>query len=322
MLVELVSENAVRMAAIASGDSVRADSAFMFIQLVDPQNGALSGYSARLISAVTRDGGITPRYVDENGAPSKEYRVTGARGQFIFPAVPQGDYILVIADALGRERAPHIMHVGAGEGIVRKVSLGRATGIQGRILNGQLVSAPLAGASVHLMGSNAETMTVTADANGRFQLQGVYVDCDDLNYIHVEREGLYRNRMEYTCNNADYYAMPKTRVHSLAEEAGMALDPSAGFVVGHVSMPYSTKTQLLGAQELSPSEKTRGYDFYVERDGMINPERDHTSRGGNFIIMGVPGEMSYMQVFDRKTGTTRHISPFFAAPSTISVIVR
>lgn len=320
--VELASDNAVRIANLASGDTTKAREGFLFGQIVDHGGGPLAGYKVELQGA--NDGqniGVKPSYMDRNGAPSKQATYSSDRGQFLFSSVPVGTYLLIMTDAFGRERASHVVRVGAGEGIVRKYSAGTELRITGRLINGQTTSSPVSGAEVRLLGSSVK---VLSDRDGRFDLGDIYVDCDELNYLQMERpDGFYRNRFEYSCSSGDspsYYPMPMSRIHGMASEASVNLSDNESFIVGHVGYRFPTKAQLIGPEEMEPSEAPRGYDFYFGEDGVVTPSRGGTSRGGNFIITGAPAELSYLQVFDMKD-RTRLIKPILGAPDTVNVTI-
>ena len=318
--VELVADNAVRIANLASGESSNPREGFLFGQIVDPAGAPLAGYRVELQGA--NDGvrlGAGPNYMDKNGAPSRQTSVSSERGQFLFSSVPEGTYLLVMNDAYGRERAPHIVHVGSGEGIVRKYSAGTQRHVSGRLINGQTTGSPVSGAQVQFLGNGHKVLT---DRDGRFNFGDLFVDCDELNYLQMEHGSFFRNRFEYSCAEAgtSYYPMPMSRIEGLASEASVQLASKSSFIVGHVGYNFSTKAQLIGPEEMEPTEAPRGYDFYFGTDGVIAPSRSGTSRGGNFIITGAPAEFSYLQVFDGKN-RTRMIRPILGAPDTVNVTI-
>lgn len=313
--IELVTENVEIGSAVAAGVSKGNDGAFLFGQLTSSRDEVIEAMKVE----IEGPGKAAPVYLDVNGAPNSKLTSTTSRGQFMFLNLQPGTYLVTIIDALGLERAPHVVHVSAREGLVRKFSLGEQRIIQGRILNAAANDAPVGSAGVQLVGNRKQVVT---DASGRFTLGPLYVDCSAANYLQVEKSGYYRNRIDYGCNdtstNQGYYVFPASHVDGLANEAQADLKSVSAAIIGHVGFNQSVKMQLWGPEEMNLESNARGKDFYFDTDGVLNISRNRTSSNGNFAILDAPEGISYIQAFS-KDNRTLSFWPVFLSPSTLNV---
>ncbi|MBI3542669.1 MAG: hypothetical protein HY075_05275 [Deltaproteobacteria bacterium] len=317
--IELVSESSLALSSIAVGDPKASNGAFVYGELVSPAGEQVDGLKVEVAGGAP----VSPIYVDDNGIPNRELATTGARGQFMLLNLAPGTYLVTVTDALGRERAPHVVYVGQHEGIVRKFSLGAQSFVRGRIFNATANGAAVDGAQIQLLGSQKTAMSAS---DGRFVLGPLYVDCSSLNYVQVEKTGFYRNRVDYACSGADepehsIYVFPAAHVDGIAADAGTRLSPSTGVIVGHASFNQPVKMQLWGPEETQPDNGGRGNDYYFDADGVINAQRDRTSTNGNFGIINTPEGISYIQAFD-SNGRTLSYWPIFTSASTVNAYVQ
>lgn len=316
--VELVQENSLSLAVVAAGASKSSNGSFIYGQLTSPANETLDG--ARV--EVNGPGSAQPIYIDDNGIPNRLLSRTSTRGQFMLLNLQAGTYLITVVDALGRERAPHVLYVGEYEGVVRKFGLGEQHFIVGRVLNAGAANTKVDGARVQFLGSTA---TATTDPSGRFTLGPVFVDCKAANYVQVEKTGFYRNRLDYACGNdqveRQLYAFSAASVDGSAADANATLNASTGAIMGHVGFSQSVKMQLWGPEELNPADTGRGTDYYYDNDGVVNLSRNRTSSNGNFLILGAPDGLSYIQAFSKDNKTLSYW-PIFTSASTVNVYVQ
>lgn len=317
-VVELVSENSVGMSAMAAGQARSPSGGFIYGQLATLSGEPLDGMKVE----ISGPGMPRPVYVDANGIPNFRLTATSSRGQFMVLNANAGTYLVAATDSLGRERAPHIVHLGENEGLVRKFSLGEEKYIKGRVLNAAANGAPVDKAHVQLLGSLKTAQTAS---DGRFTLGPVFVDCASPNYVQFEKPGYYRNRVDFACSGAAeraFYVFPAAHLDAIAVEANQPLDANTGIVMGHASFKASVKMQLWGPEELNPeSGGSRGKDFYFDKDGILNPSRNRTGTNGNFTILDAPDGLSYMQAFS-KDNKTLSFWPIYISPSTVNVYVQ
>lgn len=316
--VELVAKNSAALTAVAAGETLHTDGAFIFGQISANNGSAVDAMKVEVLGP----GLVQPIYLDAKGFPKKEQAFTSSRGQFILLNVVPGTYLIKIKDAFGGERAPHIVHVDRNEGLVRRFSLGDSKFIRGKVLNATALNAPVKEAKVHLLGSDK---TVQTNADGSFVLGPVYVDCSDINYLQVERTGFYLNRLDYNCDAKDasrsLYVFGMGHIDGVALDAGQTLDKNSGLVMGHTNYKASVKMQLWGPDELDATSAARGKDFYYDTDGIVKPELNRTTTNGNFTIFDAPDGLSYMQTFSAD-GRTQSFWPIVVSASTVNVYVQ
>ncbi|MEW6057930.1 MAG: hypothetical protein AB1540_15080 [Bdellovibrionota bacterium] len=317
--VELVSENAVSISSIAAKETKHVGAGFIFGQLVAEDNETVAGFRVDVFGPVF----AKPIYLDEKGVPNQSLTATSSHGQFLVLNVKQGSYLIAAVDAKGVERAPHLLHISDNEGLVRRLSLGTRRHIHGRVFNATATNASIDAAEVRLLGSS---QTVTTDRSGRFSLGPIYVDCSEMNYLQVEKSGFYRNRIDFACGKSEreerrLYAFSAAHVDGLAFESQMRLSSMSSVILGHASFNTSVKMQLWGPEEIDASANPRGRDFYFDNDGILNTERNRTSRNGNFVILNAPEGMSYVQSFN-KENKTLSFWPVYLSPSTVNVYVQ
>lgn len=316
--LELVAQNSAQLTAVAAGETVTSDGAFVFGQLSALNGGMVEGLRVEVVGP----GLVTPIYLDSRGYPNKQQAMTSARGQFVLLNVLPGTYLVTVVDAFGTEHAPHIVHVARNEGLVRKFDIGQRKMIRGQVLNANGQGATVNLANVQLLGSKK---VVTTGADGTFMLGPVYVDCSELNYLQVEKTGFYRNRVDYSCDSGDVsrplFVFSMGHVDGLAADAGVALNPNNGLMMGHTNYRASVKTQLWGPDEVSPTSAARGKDYYFDTDGVIKPDLNRTTKNGNFTIFDGPAGLSYVQTFS-SDNRTLSFWPILLSPSTVNVYVQ
>lgn len=318
MNIELVSQNSAMLTASVADEKVDPANGFVFGQLVDP----LGGTVETLKVEVTGPAPAHPIYLDDKGIPNKQQQFASTRGQFVLLNVVPGTYVLTITDPFGVERSPHVIHIGSREGLVRRFSIGTSTFIRGNVMNATANSAPVGDATVQLLGS---AKTAKTDSNGTFTLGPIYVDCDDLNFVQVDKSGYYRNRIAYECNSTNQvnsiFIFAAGYIDSLGVEAQTPLNPLNGIIVGHVKFRQSVKMQLWGPDEVSPTSTVRGKDYYFDTDGVLNSALNRTTKSGNFAVLDAPEGLSYLQAFG-KSNNTLSFRPLFISPSTVNVYIQ
>jgi hypothetical protein len=317
--VELISDRTLQKTADTTKEGVSPGTAYLFGQLASPRNESVDGLRVELIGAEQ------PKiiYLDDQGNPEKLLTHTSSRGQFVVLNLRPGSYYLATTDVLGKERATHLIHVSANEGVVRRFSTGERRYIHGKIANAAANGSPaVSGANVQLLGSEK---IATTDAKGRFTIGPVYIDCSDINYLQVEKSGFYRNRIDYQCDNSNthqpIYTFSAAYLYGVSVDAQMQLSPYHGAVIGHASFGEPVRMQLWGPEELNPTANARGKDFYFDQDGVLNPERERSSKNGNFVIFEAPDGMSYIQAFSADNKTLS-FWPIFTAPGTVNIYVQ
>ncbi|MBI2605459.1 MAG: hypothetical protein HYW49_05190 [Deltaproteobacteria bacterium] len=309
---ELVSENAVAISAVVAGETRAEGTGFVFGELTTADASSLAGKRIE----VGGPADVMRVYLNERGIPDKALTATSSRGQFVLLNVRPGTYLISILDERGQERAPHVIYVGAEEGILRGFDLGTKMTIRGRVLNAA-ANAPVEQAQVQFLGNS---MVSTADRTGRYSLGPVYVDCGENNYLQVDRSGYYRNRLDFNCvnSNPELYVFPAGYIDQLGVEAKAVLKADKGVVVGNVSFRQSVKMQLWGPEEKSVLNGLRGKDFYFDHDGVLNSTRNRTTSNGNFTILDAPDGLSYIQAFSKDEKTLSYW-PILLSPSTVNV---
>lgn len=316
--LELVNHNAVALSAIAADEKHDTDGAFIFGQLAGNNSESVEAMKVE----VTGPSMARAIYLDANGIPNKQQMFTSARGQFMLLNVVPGTYVLNVLDAFGNERAPHIVHVGRYEGVVRKFNVGQMRFIRGKVMNAMANSANVGGATVQMLGSSKVVETA---ADGSFLLGPVYVDCSEPAYLQVDKNGFYRNRLDYTCDAGDasrsLFVFSKSYVDGVAIDAQSPLNAAHGIMLGHVSFNHSVKMQLWGPDELSPTSAARGKDFYLDTDGVLNSGLNRSTKNGNFAILEAPEGLSYIQAFSTDNKTLS-FWPVMLSPSTVNVYIQ
>ncbi len=319
-IVELLSRNTLRAFEIRAGESQNSDRGLFFGQLVSEVAEDLAGFEMTLTQLDHPEINFQSRYIGADGVLETQAKSsTQEIGQFLFMNVQPGAYLLSARHPIKGDRAPHIINVSAGEGIIQKINLGRPLKVTGHVVDATTQSKPLQGAEVQLLGVAGKVETSKA---GDFDWQGAYVDCFSKNYLQIQKPGFYRNRVEFICNEQKnaYYVFPQTYVDSAAADAEMNLDSRAAFISGHIKANQSLRMQLLGAGEITPSQEYRGFDFYFDNDGSLNPDKNHTVENGNFVFVNAPSGLSYIQAVDRDNKSVM-FSPVFLSESTISVFL-
>lgn len=314
---ELIDYNSVMISAKASQDNYIDGTGYVFGQLVSPAtNDSAQAMRVEVQGPTT----VFPVYLDEKGVPNQHLAMTSVRGQFMLLNLRPGTYFITITDPFGTERAPHVIHVGQDEGIVRKFSLGERRVITGSVSNATVNRGIVEDAKIQLLGNSKSAQT---KADGTFALGPVYVDCAELNYLQIEKPGYYRNRIDYGCSKEqvmqNYFIFPASYVDGLSADSQVKLAPNTGVVVGHASFSTSVKLQLWGPEEIEPqTESARGKDFYFDKDGILNSARNRTSANGIFAILDAPEGLSYVQAFNKENQTLSYW-PIFISPSTVNV---
>ena len=316
--VELVSENSLALSAVAADDPHATAGGILYGQIVNPDSSAAESLRVEIVGP----GANQPVYIDTDGKPNRGLSMTSSRGQFMFLNLVAGTYLVTITDSLGRERAPHVIYIGDHEGVVRKFNTGTQTFISGHVYNAASFNAPVSNAQIQLLGASAAIVT---GRDGSFTLGPVYVDCAASNYLHVEKAGFYRNRIDYGCDSTQtdhsLYAFPAGYVDGVASDAETALKPTTGVVIGHASFKQSIKMQLWGPEEVNPEGAARGNDYYFDTDGVLNPDLARTTSNGNFAILNAPEGISYIQSFSQD-GNTLSFWPIFTSASTVNAYMQ
>lgn len=316
--VELLNENAARVLEVATNTSY-ASGGIVFAELIDPERGPLDSYRMSLVSTNEVGHRIVARYLDANGTPNSQWQQTSSRGQAIFVGVPEGTYIMSVVNERGEEMAPHILHVSVGEAVISKYSLGQNVNVSLMLMNGQTQNAGQSGLRAQVFGHST---TAISDRNGRVNLGRLRIDCNALNYVQIEGTNLYRNRAEYRCQSEqNIYVIAAEQVESAATESGAQLSPLMGLLIGHVSSRSPLRAQLLGPDEVTPSEVPRGLDFYYDDTGSISASQDKTTNSGNYAIFNAPTGLSYIQFFS-EDGLTKYMTPVLLSPSTVNTSIR
>ncbi len=318
---ELITENDAVQLALASQDRKLDNTSLIFGELVSGQE-SKEALKVSLITPSFQSQKTDPIYINEKGIPEPKLQMTSKRGQFLFFNLRPGTYILTIQDVFGQERAPHLVHVSENEGLIRKFSLGEKQMITGRVFNA-IGNVPVAQAKIELLGSEKKT---TADHQGQFTLGPLYIDCfHPLNYLHVEKEGFYRNRIDHQCGgpkDKNLYIFPSSHIDGISVDAGIQLKQTSTVIMGHVSLSKIVRIQLWGPEEIEPTQNIRGKDFYFSADGILRPHLQHTNpKNSNFVIFDAPEGLSYLQTFN-KAGQTLTSWPVLTSASTVNVFLQ
>lgn len=330
---ELVSENSLRLSELAARMEQKEGKAFVFGQLESRQKESLYGMQVEFIGKSP----VFPIYINEQGLPDQSLRTATDKGQFLLFNVEPGTYVMTVYDPSGKTRAPRIVHLSSNEGLVRKFNLGELKTIRGKVLNPAKGNKPVVGVRVELLGSIQNSLT---DNKGRFQLNSVYVDCNELNYLEVSpqknQENYKIHRIDFSCASSKQeeparklYVYTNDFMTALASEVQMPLDQAIPAVLGHVSFKQPVKMQLWGPDEhesillehKTVTQKLRGKDFYFSKDGILTPQLPYTTDKGDFIILEAPSELSYIQSFDTQNHTLS-FWPIFTSQNTVNVYIQ
>ncbi len=316
--IELVSENSATLSAVVINEKRNENSGYIFGELAAPIGSESSVAEMRI--ELSGNEYVNVIYINEAGIPDKNLKTTSKRGQFLALNLKAATYLMNVIDRQGIERAPHIIHVGNDEGIIRKFNLGTQVTFSGQIVNANKENAKVDQAMVQILGLSNMVQT---DKDGRYEFKNVYVDCTENNYLQMDKSGFYRNRFNLNCKqfNNKHYAFPAAQIDSISTETQVKLESAKAVLQGHVSFNKSVKVQLWGPDEVLANSATRGEDYYFDQDGVINASKNRTSSNGNFVIINAPSGISYVQTIS-KNGKTLSFWPIFLSESTVSVYIQ
>jgi hypothetical protein len=318
--VELVSNNALSMASRATQTNNDHNN-IIFIELMDPYQQARQGYYAALVPVNTNESHVRGFMIDEQGLPSADLKRTSTRGQVMFLNVLPGTYILHVVGSSGEIMAPHIIDTAKNEGTVAKLSLGTYEDIQGSIIDGSRANPKgMNGVQVQVLGNPRRAGT---NQKGDFNLGRVRIACDAQNYLQIEGQNVYRNRLDYKCGStasSKYFALPQSYVDRVIEDSGARVSEMTGILFGQTrqaGLKVSLHSYSTGE---SQADEPRGLDFYFDEKRRVSPSLEKTTESKTYSIFNAESGLKMLSVYNDKHEVIDE-RVVLVSPSTVNLIL-